>query len=123
MLFHLVIPLTVRWINPKERVIALFSAWWRHLARWLRLSSFMYATQGQRYYDEEGHLEYRTWKAWLLRSRPPIPGMDDVDEHAVGSGEELDIDAPVVFVRDGGLIRVPNTDRVVHLKDRRVLVP
>ncbi|KAF9190282.1 hypothetical protein BGZ50_000313 [Haplosporangium sp. Z 11] len=123
MLFHLVFPLTVRWLNPKERATTLFSAWWRHLARWLRLSSFMYAAQGQRYYDEEGHFEYRTWKAWLLRSRPPIPGMDDVDEHAVGSGEELDIDAPVVFVRDGGLIRVPNTDRVVHLKNRRVLVP
>lgn len=45
------------------------------------------------------------------------------DENTVGSGEELDIDAPVLFIRDGGLSRVPNSDRIVHLKNRRIIVP
>ncbi|KAF9100105.1 hypothetical protein BGX23_006069 [Mortierella sp. AD031] len=123
LLFHLVVPLTFRWLDPTNRAKNLFSAWWRQLSRWLRLSSFMYTTDNQRFYEEEGHVVYRTWKAWLLRYRPPIPGLDQDEDDTVGSGEELDIDAPVLFVRDGGLYRVPNTDGIVQLKDRRVLVP
>ncbi|KAG0279290.1 hypothetical protein BGZ95_001712 [Linnemannia exigua] len=122
LLFHLVVPLTFRWLDPTNRVKDLFTAWWRQLSRWLRLSSFN-TTDNQRFYEEEGHVVYRTWKAWLLRSRPPIPGLDQDEGDTVGSGEELDIDAPVLFVRDGCWYRVPNTDRVVQLKDRRVLVP
>ncbi|KAG0212549.1 hypothetical protein BGX28_006148, partial [Mortierella sp. GBA30] len=123
LLYHLVVPLTARWLNPTDRAKILFAGWWCKLAHWLRLSSFMYGMDGRRYYDEEGYIVYRTWKAWLLRSRPLIPGSDTVDEIAIGSGEELDVDAPAVFVRDGGLMRVPNSDRIVHLKDRRVIVP
>ncbi|KAG0367360.1 hypothetical protein BC939DRAFT_443427 [Gamsiella multidivaricata] len=122
LLFHLVFPLTARWLNPAVRLKAIFATWWRKLAHWLRLSSFMYASEGQRFYDEEGHFVYRSWKAWFLRWRPPIPGAEDMDE-TMGSGEELDIDAPVIFVRNGGLLRVPNSDHILHLKDRRVLVP
>ncbi|KAF8946593.1 hypothetical protein BGZ47_000121 [Haplosporangium gracile] len=123
LLFHLVVPLTFRWLDPTNRVKALFSTWWRQLSRWLRVSSFMYTTDNQRFYEEEGHVVYRTWKAWLLRYRPPIPGLDQDEDDCVGSGEELDIDAPVLFVRDGGWYRVPNTDRIVQMKNRRVLVP
>ncbi|KAG0012247.1 hypothetical protein BGZ80_000100 [Entomortierella chlamydospora] len=122
LLFHLVFPLTARWLNPTALFKALFEAWWRKLSHWLRLSSFMYASDGRRFYDEEGYFVYRSWKAWILRWRPPIPGMENADDET-GSGEELDIDAPVIFVRDGDLLRVPNTDRIYHLKDRRVLVP
>ncbi|KAF9150172.1 hypothetical protein BG015_008029 [Linnemannia schmuckeri] len=123
LLFHLVVPLTFRWLDPTNRVKVLFSAWWRQLSRWLRVSSFMYTTDNQRFYEEEGHIVYRTWKAWLFRYRPPIPGLDQDEDDCVGSGEELDIDAPVLFVRDGGWYRVPNTDRIVQMKNRRVLVP
>lgn len=122
LLFHLVFPLTARWLNPATRLKALFDAWLRTLARWLRLSSFLCSTNGQRFYDEEGHFVYRSWKAWILRWRPPIPGLDNTGDGIVGSGEELDIDAPVIFVRDGGLLRVPNTDLIFHLKDRPMLV-
>ncbi|KAG0209301.1 hypothetical protein BGX28_010404 [Mortierella sp. GBA30] len=123
LVFHLLMPLTFRWIDPTHHCKVLFEKWWCWLARMMRLSSFMYGKEGQRYPVEEGYFEYRTWKAWLLRQKPPIPGTEGGDVNAVGSGEELDIDAPVIFVRDGGLYRVPNTDRVVHLKGRRVLVP
>ncbi|KAF9935167.1 hypothetical protein BGZ65_003465 [Modicella reniformis] len=123
LLCHLVLPLTARWLNPAARFKALFAAWLRALARWLRLSSFMYSSNGQRFYEEEGHFVYRSWQAWLLRWRPPMPGSDNTQNDAVGSGEELDIDAPVIFVPDGGLLRVPNTDLIFHLKDRRMLVP
>ncbi|KAF9098672.1 hypothetical protein BGX27_000753 [Mortierella sp. AM989] len=123
LLFHLVFPLTARWLNPTNLFKTLFEEWWRKLSHWLRLSSFMYASNGQRFYDEEGYFVYRSWKAWILRWRPPIPGMEDEDGETTGSGEELDIDAPVIFVRDGGLLRVPNSDRIFHLKDRRVLIP
>ncbi|CAO3567677.1 unnamed protein product [Mortierella alpina] len=123
LLFHLIVPLTARWLDPTKPFKALFEAWWRKLSHWLRLSSFMYGTEGQRFPDEEGYVVYRTWKAWLTRAHPPIPWVDIQDENAVGSGEELDIDAPVLFVRDGGLSRVPNSDRIVHLKNRRIIVP
>ncbi|KAG0245360.1 hypothetical protein BGX31_007432 [Mortierella sp. GBA43] len=122
LLFHLVFPFTARWLNPTARLKTLFAAWLQTLARWLRLSSFLYSLNGQRFLDEEGHFVYRSWKAWLLRWRPPIPGMDNRENGVVGSGEELDIDAPVIFVRDGGLLRVPNTDLTFHLKDRPMLV-
>ncbi|KAF9572180.1 hypothetical protein EC968_010187 [Mortierella alpina] len=123
LIFHLLVPFTLHWIDPSERFKAIFENWWRWLARTMRLSSFMYGKNGERFPDEEGHIVYRTWTAWFLRYQPPIPGIERSDDNAVGSGEELDIEAPAIFVRDGGLYRVPSTDRVVHLKGRRVLVP
>ncbi|KAF9127020.1 hypothetical protein BGW39_006175 [Mortierella sp. 14UC] len=123
LLFHLAVPLTIRWMNPADRFKILFIGWWKKLAETMRLSSFMYGNDGKRYPEEEGHIVYRTWKAWLLRYRPPIPNTENNGSGTVGSGEELDVDAPVIFVPDGGLYRVPSTDRVVHLKNRRVLVP
>ncbi|KAF9546274.1 hypothetical protein EC957_009887 [Mortierella hygrophila] len=123
LLFHLAVPLTIRWMNPADRFKILFIGWWKKLAETMRLSSFMYGNDGKRYPEEEGHIVYRTWKAWLLRYRPPIPNVETNGNGTVGSGEELDVDAPVIFVPDGGLYRVPSTDRVVHLKNRRVLVP
>ncbi|KAI1303396.1 hypothetical protein EDD11_005359 [Mortierella claussenii] len=132
LLFHVVVPFTLEWINPAGTMGALFVLWWQKLAHWMRLSSFMYGKDGERYPEEEGYFVYRSWKAWILRWRPPIPpipgtetehGNDTINASSVGSGEELDIDAPVIFVHDGGLYRVPNTDRVVYLKNRRVLVP
>ncbi|KAF9155333.1 hypothetical protein BG015_010265 [Linnemannia schmuckeri] len=123
LLFHLAVPLTIRWMNPADRFKILFIGWWKKLAETMRLSSFMYGNDGKRYPEEEGHIVYRTWKAWFLRYRPPIPNLETNGDGTVGSGEELDVDAPVIFVPDGGLYRVPSTDRVVHLKNRRVLVP
>jgi len=123
MIMRLFISLSIRWFNPTTLVRKGLRKWWQKLSQWMRLSSFMYARNGERYPEEEGYIVYRTWKAWLLRSRPPIPGMDAGEENTVGSGEELDINAPVIFVRDGGLFRVPNSDRIRHLKNRRVLVP
>lgn len=123
LLFHLAVPLTIRWMNPADRFKILFIGWWKKLAETMRLSSFMYGNDGKRYPEEEGHIVYRTWKAWLLRYRPPIPNVETNGNGTVGSGEELDVNAPVIFVPDGGLYRVPSTDRVVHLKNRRVLVP
>ncbi|KAF9928520.1 hypothetical protein FBU30_002319 [Linnemannia zychae] len=123
LLFHLVVPLTFRWLDPTNRAKLLFTAWWRQLARWLRLSSFMYATENQRFYEEEGHVEYRTWKAWLLRSRPSIPNSEQEENIDIEDNAELEDNAPAVFVRDGGWYRVPNTDRITQLKDRRILVP
>jgi len=120
LLFHLVVPLTFYWLDPTDRFKALFVDWWRKLSQLMRLSSFMYGRNGERFPEEEGHYVYRTWMAWLLRSRPLIPG---IDEQGTGTNGEQDADAPVVFVRDGGLYRVPDTDRVIHLKNRRVLVP
>ncbi|KAK3846009.1 MAG: hypothetical protein J3R72DRAFT_380733 [Linnemannia gamsii] len=123
LLFHLAVPLTIRWMNPADRFKILFEGWWKKLAETMRLSSFMYGAKGERFPEEEGHIVYRTWKAWLLRYRPPIPKVENNGNATVGSGEELDLDAPVIFVPDGGLYRVPSADRVVHLKNRRVLVP
>ncbi|KAF9286832.1 hypothetical protein BGZ68_002530 [Mortierella alpina] len=123
LIFHLLVPFTLHWIDPSERFKAIFENWWRWLAKTMRLSSFMYGKNGERFPEEEGRIVYRTWTAWLLRYQPPIPGIEHSDDNAVGSGEELDIEAPAIFVRDGGLYRVPSTDRVVHLKGRRVLVP
>ncbi|KAF9214791.1 hypothetical protein BGZ59_002964 [Podila verticillata] len=123
MIMRLFISLSIRWFNPTTLVRKALRKWWQKLSQWMRLSSFMYARNGERYPEEEGYIMYRTWTAWLMRSRPPIPGVDAGEENTVGSGEELDIDAPVIFVRDGGLFRVPNSDRIRHLKNRRVLVP
>ncbi|KAG0032808.1 hypothetical protein BGZ82_006385 [Podila clonocystis] len=123
MIMRLFISLSIRWINPATMVRKGLRKWWQKLSQWMRLSSFMFARNGERYPAEEGHIVYRTWSAWIMRSRPPIPGVEAGEENTVGSGEELDIDAPVIFVRDGGLYRVPNSDRIQHLKNRRYLVP
>ncbi|KAG0088507.1 hypothetical protein BGZ92_006085 [Podila epicladia] len=123
MVMRLFISLSIRWINPSTLVRKGLRKWWQKLSQWMRLSSFMYAQNGERYPAEEGHIVYRTWTAWLMRSRPPIPGAEAGEENTVGSGEELDIDAPVIFVRDGGLYRVPSSDNIRHLKNRRYLVP
>ncbi|GJJ72204.1 E3 ubiquitin-protein ligase MARCH6 [Entomortierella parvispora] len=123
LLFHLVVPLTARWLNPTHRAKVFFKHWCRTLSRWLRLTSFLYGVDGARFPEEEGHVVHRTWKTWILGSRPPIPGAANVDGATTGSGEELDISAPVVFVQDGALYRVPNVDRRLPLKDRLIFVP
>ncbi|KAF9428416.1 E3 ubiquitin-protein ligase march7 [Podila epigama] len=101
----------------------LLERWWHVLSRWMRLSSFMFARNGERFLDEEGHVEYRTWGSWLRRERPPILGVETTAEETVGSGEELDIDAPVIFVRDGGFYRVPSSARIRHNKNWHIFVP
>ncbi|KAG0264026.1 hypothetical protein DFQ27_001501 [Actinomortierella ambigua] len=110
-------PSLVRSLAISEWVTKLFKAWWRKMSQLLRLSSFMYGKDGERYPEEEGHVEYRTWRAWLMRVQPAIPDLYQSVEEVTAP------DAEAVFVRDGGLYRVPNTDRILHLKDRRVLVP
>ncbi|KAG0243514.1 hypothetical protein BGW41_002054 [Actinomortierella wolfii] len=110
-------PSLVRTLAISDHVKRLFEAWWRKMSRLLRLSSFMYGKRGERFPEQEGHVEYRTWRAWLLQVQPAIPDIDQSVE------EVTDPNAEAIFVRDGGLYRVPNTDRILHLKDRRVLVP
>lgn len=122
LIFYLAIPSTLNWLDPSMRFKVLFEGWWRKLSQWLRLTSFMFGANGERYPEEEGHIVYRTWRAWFWQIQPPVLGLE-LQERAVGSQEELDIEAPAVFVKDGGLYRVPNTHRVIHLKNRRVLVP
>ncbi|KAG0343625.1 hypothetical protein BG004_005133, partial [Podila humilis] len=123
LIMRLVASTSIRFINPMSTARKALKKWWQILSRWLRLSSYMFGREGNRFQDEEGHYVYRTWSAWIMRSRPPISGAPDTGHHTVGSGEELDIDAPVIFVRDGGLYRVPNSERIRYIKNRRFLIP
>ncbi|KAF9586544.1 hypothetical protein BGW38_002541 [Lunasporangiospora selenospora] len=76
--------------------------------------------ENEQFYNEEGQTVYRTWGAWLRRTRPNFP---TADQNTGDISNNSNVENEVVFIPEGKLVRVPNTDRVIHIKDRRVFVP
>lgn len=73
---------------------------------------------GQRRADEEGTHIRRTWKAWLLLKKAPVPTLFDNDhDHLDNDGdgktdEMMSSNAEVVFRKDGGFARTVAVDNV-----------
>ncbi|KAI8358573.1 hypothetical protein BD560DRAFT_405866 [Blakeslea trispora] len=109
LIIQFLLPPLVNLVNPRAYSKKALDLWWHLASRQLRLTSFMF---NQSQPDEQGRFVYRSWKAWLLRSKPDIPD-DDV---SVQEGD-------VVFVRDGTFLRVPKYDSVPVDPKRRMLVP
>ncbi|KAG0174690.1 hypothetical protein DFQ30_003160 [Apophysomyces sp. BC1015] len=108
------LPPLISYINPREFAKKALSTWWRATSAHLRLTSFMF---NGRYADEEGTHVRRDLKAWLLWQKAPISSAIYAD---VAIEDE---NAPVIFRRDGQLIRVPKHDSVPVHPNRRMLVP
>ncbi|KAI8582153.1 hypothetical protein K450DRAFT_229270 [Umbelopsis ramanniana AG] len=113
---HVVIPTTMSRLKVKARFKVLLQNWWKAVSRQLRLSSFMF---NGRYAEQEGRHVRKTWKAFLLRRRAPIPDLT----HGDLSIDGISADGEVEFVKDGQLIRAPKHDGVPVIRGRRMLVP
>ncbi|GAB5593245.1 hypothetical protein Unana1_08145 [Umbelopsis nana] len=113
---QVVIPTTMNRLKVKARFKSLLRNWWKLVSKHLRLSSFMF--EG-RFPEQEGRHVRKTWKAFLLRSKAPIPDIADGNVSIDGISE----DGQVVFVKDGQLVRVPKHDGVTVIRGRRMLVP
>lgn len=73
--------------------------------------------------EEEGTHTRKTWKAWLLRMKGPIPaGADDVENTCSGAEGTSRGESSVVFRRDGGFARVVAADNVKIVPKRMYLV-
>ncbi|KAG0184839.1 hypothetical protein DFQ28_010358, partial [Apophysomyces sp. BC1034] len=99
------------YLKPRETFKKLLLQWWRITSRRLRLTSFMF---NGRYPEEEGVHVRMTWKAWLFQEQASIN--DTYDDVSINQ-------APVLFKRDGQLVRVPKYDSVPVIPGRRMLVP
>lgn len=107
-----VLPFTIGRARPKRAIRNLVRQWCKITSHQLRLSSFML---GQRRADEEGTHIRRTWKAWLLLQKAPIPSLCDNGEHFkhnAKTNEMMASHAEVVFRKDGGFARTVAADNV-----------
>lgn len=114
LIIQFLLPPLIALIKPRDYSKKALDLWWHFACRQLRLTSFMF---NQRKPDEEGRHVRRTLKSYLLMQKADIP-----------TGEFADVaiqddDSPVVFQRDGMMVRVPKYDSVPVDPKRRMLVP
>ncbi|KAG9287347.1 hypothetical protein G9A89_023718 [Geosiphon pyriformis] len=114
LIFHIIVPITVDWAKPRRLFRSLFTNWWKVAAGQLRLTSFMF---GNRHPEEEGTHVRKTWRAFLLARKAPIPRL------GIDINVEDNQDAEVVFIKDGGFVRAPSYDGVPVVPGRRMLIP
>lgn len=105
------LPPLMKILKPRDYSKKALDFWWHFACRQLRLTSFMFNKQEP---DEEGRHVRRTLKAFLFQEKAPV-----VDSEV----ELLDENAPVVFKRDGMMVRVPKYDSVPVDPKRRMIVP
>ncbi|EEP75944.1 conserved hypothetical protein [Uncinocarpus reesii 1704] len=94
LFYNIVMPLTIRSINPPDVLHNMYDWWFHKCARFLRLTDFLF---GERKQDEEGYDANRTW--WQpLSASSSKPTMEPQDSNK--------------FVRDGRFVRTPASDQV-----------
>lgn len=113
--YHFLVPLTMRIVDPRDRVRKMILSLTKRTAHALRLSSFIF---GHRDIEEEGTHVRRTWHARLTLKKADI---NDVDEEGSQDGTVVS-PKEVVFRRDGGFGRVPAIDTVRVAPKRPMLV-
>ncbi|GAA5799389.1 hypothetical protein HPULCUR_004804 [Helicostylum pulchrum] len=114
LIIQFLLPPLIAFIKPRDYSKKALDLWWHFACRQLRLTSFMFNVRKP---DEEGRHIRRTLKAMLLFQKAEVPtdtfsDVDIEDDHS-----------PVVFKRDGMMIRVPKYDSVPVDPTRRMLVP
>ncbi|KAL7319178.1 hypothetical protein PS15m_002347 [Mucor circinelloides] len=114
LIIQFLLPPLIALIKPRDYSKKALDLWWHFACRQLRLTSFMF---NQRKPDEEGRHVRRTLKSFLLMEKAEIP-TDEFADVAI-----QDDDSPVVFQRDGMMVRVPKYDSVPVDPKRRMLVP
>ncbi|GAN04618.1 conserved hypothetical protein [Mucor ambiguus] len=114
LIIQFLLPPLIALIKPRDYSKKALDLWWHFACRQLRLTSFMF---NQRKPDEEGRHVRRTLKSFLLMQKADIP-TDEFADVAI-----QDDDSPVVFQRDGMMVRVPKYDSVPVDPKRRMLVP
>lgn len=114
LIIQFLLPPLIALIKPRDYSKKALDLWWHFACRQLRLTSFMF---NQRKPDEEGRHVRRTLKSFLLMQKADIPA-DEFADVAI-----QDDDSPVVFQRDGMMVRVPKYDSVPVDPKRRMLVP
>ncbi|KAL9556071.1 hypothetical protein MBANPS3_002067 [Mucor bainieri] len=114
LIIQFLLPPLIALIKPRDYSKKALDLWWHYACRQLRLTSFMF---NERRPDEEGRHVRRTLKALLLQQKADIP-TDAFADVAI-----QDDDSPVVFQRDGMMVRVPKYDSVPVDPKRRMLVP
>ncbi|CAO3631806.1 unnamed protein product [Cunninghamella blakesleeana] len=122
----------ISFLKPRDYAKTILKIWWKWASKQLRLTSFMF---NGRHIEEEGTHIRRTFKAWILREKAPMPTVSENDDHVfseVGITDDNNSDndrssnsstAPVIFKRNGQLLRVPKLDTVPVVPHRRMLVP
>ncbi|CAO3628960.1 unnamed protein product [Mucor hiemalis] len=116
LIIQFLLPPLIALIKPRDYSKKALDLWWHFACRQLRLTSFMF---NERKADEEGHHVRRTLKSMLLFEKASIP----TDEFSEVGIIDDDDQSPVVFKRDGMMVRVPKYDSVPVDPKRRMLVP
>ncbi|TGZ77112.1 hypothetical protein EX30DRAFT_398788 [Ascodesmis nigricans] len=116
LFYNFLVPIAVKLFKPSIGLQAIYGWWFRHCARLLRLSSFMF---GERVPEEEGYHHYPTWTAYFL---------------SFITGEKGDATQPVkpsdtppfgktYFKRTGRFVRAPASDSLRRPKGSAVFIP
>lgn len=111
LFYNFLMPLAVKFFKPSEALQNLYGWWFRHCARALRLSSFMF---GERHKDEEGYTYHPTWISFLLREKadPEKPVLPNASPPM----------NEVHFRRTGRFVRAPASDSIRRPKGTPVFI-
>jgi E3 ubiquitin-protein ligase MARCH6 len=123
LFYNFLTPFVVHYAKPSAGITAMYSWWFKKVARGLRLSEFLFR---EKRFDEEGHWVRHTWNAWLTRRINNDLSAEDVDRRAIADGtakEDALDDGIVRFVPDGRYVRAPASDQVRIPKGGPVFVP
>jgi E3 ubiquitin-protein ligase MARCH6 len=95
LFLHFVLPYTMHYFRPKKFVFHMVVHAWKHLARYLRLTSYMF---GDRYPMEEFTPQHASWTSFVMT----VFGIHDPRN-----------------IHDGSFRRVPASDNVALPRDMR----
>lgn len=110
------LPLIIRFTDPRAILRKAFVNWAKLTAHHLRLTQFMFGT---RVPSEEGSHIRSTWQARLMLKRAETTELEEQDEREpIPRLSQRD----VVFRKDGGFGRVPAVDGVHVPPNRKMLV-
>uniref|UniRef100_A0A060SZ77 RING-type E3 ubiquitin transferase n=1 Tax=Blastobotrys adeninivorans TaxID=409370 RepID=A0A060SZ77_BLAAD len=113
--FRLVIPQVLRGVRSLTIVDKTWRIIFAKACTLLRLSSFILNNPRP---QEQGHIHYATWWAWLTRTQPdytkPLNSLEQV--------QTSQQDQQAYFIRDGTFVRAPDTDSLPPQKRFRLFV-
>jgi E3 ubiquitin-protein ligase MARCH6 len=114
--FHFLLPIILRKTMPSKKIAAMYGWWFRGCAHGLRLTNFLF---GEDRPEEKGvHAHQSRWSRLLSRT----PGSTALVVE--GKTDPLIADSSNAddFVRDGGYVRAPASDRVRIPKGHKVFL-
>ncbi|KAF2232178.1 hypothetical protein EV356DRAFT_470512, partial [Viridothelium virens] len=116
LLYNFLVPALLKTLQPSQVLHTMYEWWFRHCARMLRLSHFLF---GEQHEDEEGRSSRLSWASFFFHRKESV-ATPTASENGKENTDEPPTD--VDFVRNGRYVRAPASDQVRIPKGRDVFL-